>query len=453
MSDALLSAEAARFRYPQHAVATGPFSLAVAEGELCLVSGASGTGKSTLARLLCGAIPHLYRGELHGRVCVDGVASDRLPLWRLSQTVGLVTQNPAAQLLASTVRAEVAFGLETLGLAGDAVRARTSAALAASGLERFAERDPRSLSGGEQQRLVLAAVMARRPRALVLDEPLSMLDTTAAAAVVRDLEALRDGGVAVVACEHRTAAFARLRQVRRMTLPGPTRGETAPPEPPAPIAGVRLQARRLRVEHGKRAVLRDVDLDLAGGQVVCLVGANGSGKTTLLRALAGLQPSSGHIDGWVDGRRMPPRLAMCFQNPDRQLFNATVRDELCFGRPTPDGEHYRRVLALLGLTEHEQTPPLLLSEGEKKRLGVAIMLMQPGLHGLCLDEPTLGQDDANRRALGGVVRRLAAAGFLCLAATHDHEWAASWADEVVELRDGRVHAVRPATDARAAACA
>ena len=135
----------------------------------------------------------------------------------------------------------MAFGLKTLGLDGATVRARTSAALAASGLERLAERDPRSLSGGEQQRLVLAAVMARRPRALVLDEPLSMLDTAAAAAVVRDLAALRDAGVAVVAFEHRTALFAPLRQVRRMALPAPTRCEAPLPEALAPVAGVRLR--------------------------------------------------------------------------------------------------------------------------------------------------------------------------------------------------------------------
>jgi len=441
---AIISVEGAAFRYRGSRGPVGPFSLTAHEGELTLVCGPSGCGKSTLARMLAGLIPHLYRGELTGRVTTLGRASHDVPLWQLSQTVGLVMQNPATQLLASTVAGEITFGLENLGLPGGQVKARLKEALERFGLSGLAGRDPRTLSGGEQQRLILAAVMARRPQALVLDEPLSMLDTTSALDALGHLDRLRQEGCAVVAFEHRRAYFEHLTGVKRLELPGaPMHDEPEVPELPRRLSAFRLSVDSLGVELGGRAVLSDLDLELAGGQVAALVGANGSGKTTLLRALAGLQPHSGRLTGFVSGAGSPPRLGLVFQNPDRQIFNPTVRQEILFGLPEPDDQLYRGVVALLGLGPYEDQPPLLLSEGEKKRLALATVLLRPQLSGLCLDEPNLGQDARHRRLLGRMLRHLASAGYLCLVATHDLGWAVEWADRLLMLRSGRLVADGP----------
>jgi energy-coupling factor transporter ATP-binding protein EcfA2 len=356
-----------------------------------------------------------------------------------------VAQNPAAQLLASTVRDEVDFGLRTLGLDGRAAAARRDAALAAAGLTGLAGRDPLTLSGGEQQRLVIAAIAARQPRSVVLDEPLSMLDAHGAAAVVAQLDRLRAGGAAVVVCEHRRAAFAALDDVHHHQLPGAAALEPERPLPALPsVAPFRLAVDQLAVRVAGRPLLRDVSLALAGGEVVVVLGANGAGKTTLLRALAGLQPHDGHIGGMRDGAAAPPRLGLCFQNPDCQLFNPSVAAELRFGHAAAaDDARYRAVLDLLGLRAYEQRAPLLLSEGEKKRLGIAIMLLQPGLCGVCLDEPTLGQDADGRRLLGRLARHLAQCGYLCVVATHDVEWAAAWGDRFVLLAEGALAATGP----------
>jgi len=434
----VVTAEQAAFRYPGKASAVGPFDLQVKPGELHLLCGASGCGKSTLARMLCGTIPHLYRGRMDGRVIVGGHRSEDTPLWQLSTQVGLVSQNPAAQLLASSVRDEIVFGLENLGLDRDEIDDRVETALGEFGLHKLAERDPRTLSGGEQQKLIVAAVAARKPSTLVLDEPLSMLDSASAARLVGALDRLRSEGSAVVAFEHREGGFSRLDNVSRHRLSEPASDDEPLPELPTQVPAFCLSADRVGVELGGRPVLRDVDLSFAGGQVWALIGANGSGKTTLLRTLAGLQRHSGRIDGHLSGSSTRPRLGLCFQNPDRQIFNPTVRQEILFGCPNPDHAFYDRVVTLLGLAAYQDTPPLLLSEGEKKRLALAILLMRPGLSGVCLDEPTLGQDERHRRLLGGVVRRLASAGYLCVIATHDLQWAAEWADDVLLLRGGRV---------------
>lgn len=436
-SATLISAADVCYRYLGSDTPIGPFSYAVDRGEFHVISGASGCGKSTFARILSGVIPHLYRGRLQGRVLIDGRPTDRVPLWHLSSQVGLVSQNPAAQVFAATVEEEIRFGLENLGLTDADIERRLHAALDSAGLQALADRDPRTLSGGEQQLLVIAAIMARQPQAIVLDEPLSMLDSASARRIVDHLQALRRDGTAVVAFEHRTAAFADVACVRHLHLDAAPTDVDDVPACEALVPAFRLALSGLGVQLGGQQVLHDIDLTMTGGQVVAVVGPVGAGKTTLLRALVGLQSHTGQRT-WLSDSRQTPRLALCFQNPDRQFFTPTVREEIRYGLPHCDEGFYQNVLALLGLAQHEDHPPLLLSEGEKKRLGLAVALLRPGLCGICLDEPTLGQDDRHRRRIGAIVRRLAAAGYLCVVATHDVEWALRWCDHMVALRAGQV---------------
>jgi energy-coupling factor transporter ATP-binding protein EcfA2 len=165
--------------------------------------------------------------------------------------------------------------------------------------------------------------------------------------------------------------------------------------------------------------------------VIAVVGRNGVGKTTLLRALAGLQKHTGSVT--VNGERpdrsassRPSRsassrlgLGMVFQNADRQLFNATVRDEILYRVPGPDMARYDWLLEVLGLARYEIVPPLLLSEGEKKRVALATVLMRGPRHGLLLDEPALGQDAAHKAVLIRLARALARAGQVVMLTTHD----------------------------------
>lgn len=437
--DEVLRAGAVSFQYPQNQQGFGLFSLSVRPGESVLISGLSGSGKSTLARCLTGIIPHLYRGRFHGEVWLDGLRTDRTPLWRLSEKAGFVFQNPALQMITPTVEEEILFGLENLGLSRTVMRERLEEALAVFGLASMRLRSPQSLSGGEQQKLALAAALARKPPVLVLDEPLSMLDTTSSLALVGHLCDQIDAGLSTILLEHREAYLRAIPGLRIEKL-----GEPAGPELPAlgsqpdePRPEQTLKIEHLRVMRGGREILKDLSVDLHSGQIVALVGPNGAGKTTFLRALAGFQSYLGQISLAQGGES--PRFGMVFQNPDVQLFNATVREEILYQVAQPDMPWYQWLMAMLDLQRYEQMPPLLLSEGEKRRVALATVLMRRPGSGILLDEPALGLDHVHKAVLLHLLRALANQGMFVIFSTHDLELAAQ-ADHLILLGGGELAA-------------
>jgi energy-coupling factor transport system ATP-binding protein len=442
---AVVRAERVAFRYPQHDYGLRPTSLRVEEGDAVFISGPSGSGKSTLARCLVGLIPHLYRGQFSGEVWLDGLNTAQTPMWQLAERAGLVFQNPAAQMLAVSVEEELIFGLENLGLSRAAIRERLGTTLSRFGLENLRSHSPHTLSGGEKQKLALAAMMSREPSVLVLDEPLSMLDSSAATELVGHLSELASSGTTIIVCEHRDEYLRPITNLRTIHVNGagarelPEALHHAPLPIESPGSQLSLRVSGLTVELGGRPILRDLNFTAPGGEVIAIVGRNGVGKTTLLRSLVGLQSFAGSV--LVGGE--PPDLGLVFQNADLQLFNATVRNEILFRLPEPDLTRYNWLLEVLGLKSYETTPPLLLSEGEKKRVALATVLMRGPRHGLLLDEPALGQDSLHKARLVQLTRALADAGQLVIITTHDLELAAQ-VDRLLLLGpDGLVADGRP----------
>jgi energy-coupling factor transport system ATP-binding protein len=444
----MLRARQVSFRYPQEDHGLPPVSLEVMPGEMTLVTGPSGCGKSTLARCLMGLIPHLYHGELSGEVWVNGYRTSEVPMWQLAEKAGMVFQNPAAQMLSPTVEDEIIFGLENLGLERGEMKSRLEATLQEFNLTHMRDRNPQTLSGGEQQRLALAAIIARQPEALILDEPLSMLDTTAAMDLIAYLERFVAGGKALVMFEHRKEYLDGVSRLRHLALEGKSKADdfqqdeiTLPSR-----SGFKAEIEGLNVQLGGRAVFKNFNLSLTSGQVVAVVGRNGVGKTTLLRSMCGLQKHGGSVKAITPEGSQRPDFGMVFQNPDLQLFNASVRDELLYRLPNPDMAYYSWLIAELGLEPYENTPPLLLSEGEKKRVALGLVLMRHPAHGLLLDEPSLGQDNTHKTVLMRLLRTLADAGYLVVMTTHDLTLA-SHADRLVLLGQGGEVTADGATEA------
>lgn len=516
----------------------------VPEGELVLLVGPSGVGKSTVLGAVSGLVPHFTGGTLSGRVTVAGRDTRTHKPRELADVVGTVGQDPLAHFVTDTVEDELAYGMESLGLAPEVMRRRVEETLDLLGLAGLRDRPIATLSGGQRQRVAIGSVLTPHPRVLVLDEPTSALDPAAAEEVLAVLQRLvHDLGTTILMAEHRlerviqyadrvvllpapgespivgdpsavmavspvfppvvdlgrlagwsplpltvrdarrraaglrdrlsaaagergrTDAGARglvppARQGRTPVRPAPLedgsprvdaaaplrrllrRRSTPAPPRPSHIADVHgLSVRRDRID-----ALRRVDLTVAPGETVALMGRNGAGKSTLLGSLVGLvTPSAGSVRvGGVEPHRTPPpdlvrRVGLVPQEPRDLLYADTVADE-CTAADRDAGAEPGTCRTLVsgllpGITD--DTHPRDLSEGQCLALALAVVLTaRPPL--LLLDEPTRGLDYAAKARLVAVLRGLAAEGHAIVLATHDVELAAEIAHRVVLLAEGEV---------------
>ena len=506
-----VSVEKVSFAYESSALrALTAVSFSQRRGEMIGILGASGAGKSTLAKCLNYVIPGFEEGRFEGVVRIGGRAlgggrvSDYAPL------VGMVFQDFEAQLFSTNVAHEVAFAMEQVGMDRAEMAGRIGPALEAVGLSGFEHRDPTSLSGGEKQRLAIAAVMALRPSVIVLDEPTTDLDPDGKAEVFALIRRLRDEGLSLVVIEHE---IEEMRGCDRLIILREGRvAADGPPEEILPrldlledcgvhqpdfsrlfarlgltdyarsvdeaeqILRARYRPRQAHFTNGDHAerpsearsepvlievdrvsysypqgplVLSDVSLRIAPGEFVAIAGHNGSGKTTLAKQIVGLyQPSSGTIR--INGRdraSLPAAESAAFagyvfQNPDHQIFSATVDEEVAFGprnfRLSSDEIERRclEVLTAVGLTDKRSRDPFLLGKGERQRLAVAsVLALRPRL--LILDEPTTGLDWREQRRMMAMITELNRAGTAIVIISHTPWLVAEYARRVVLMKSGR----------------
>jgi len=192
------------YSYPTTPNALVDIDLKIHRGEVLGVIGPNGAGKSTFCKSLNGLVPHFYGGTVKGRVLVDGKDTLEMTPAELSLKVGLVFQEPESQLsgLSLTVEDEVGFGLSMLGFPSELIRERAREALEKVGLKGFEKRSPFELSGGEQQRLAIATVLAMKPEVMVLDEPVALLDPIGKYEVLSTVIELASEGSTIVIAEH-----------------------------------------------------------------------------------------------------------------------------------------------------------------------------------------------------------------------------------------------------------
>jgi len=471
-------------------------SLEVGRGELLLLAGASGSGKTTLLRCINGLIPRSYKGEVTGRVLLNGVDNSGLTLAQISQMAGTVLQDPERQILGTRVLAEVAFGLENLGLPREEILERVETALETLGIAHLRERETFNLSGGEKQKVALAGILAMRPSLLLLDEPLASLDPASARETLALVRRLADEGLSVLMVEHRVEdvlhiqpdrvlflAEGRVRYLgpveglsevvdyREIKMPAPVvieRAAAAPPPPPlelipsgrdengaaAPL--VQFEEVSFHYQDGPD-VLREINLSINRGDIIAVLGPNGAGKTTLVKHAIGLiKPSSGRV--LVSGKdtrtqsvaQIAQTLGYVFQSPSHMLFAPTVREELAFGptnlRHPPETiqKEVAQALEIVNLSDRENDPPLALSFGQQKRVSIAaILAMRSRI--LIMDEPTAGQDYRNYMEFMDAILQLP--GFeAILFITHDIDLAVIYANRVWVVNGGQIIADGPPSE-------
>ena len=503
----MIDFDAVSITYPEAKLpAIRGVSLHIPEGELCLVVGRTGVGKSTLLGAINGLVPHFTGGVLAGRVTVAGLDTRTHPPRELAGVVGVVMQDPVNGFVTDTVEEELAYGMEQHAVPAAVMRKRVEETLDLLGISDLRRRAVRSLSGGQQQRVAIGSVLTSHPRVLVLDEPTSALDPAAAEDVLAALTRLvHDLGVTVVLAEHRLERVIEYADMVVVVDPGGSvscgtpsdmmrLSDVAPPvvrlgqvagwdplplsvrdarrlsgdlrellehRSPGPVVASHqprraLQARRLTVRYGDVVAVSDVDLDLHAGQVLALMGRNGSGKTSLLWALQGSGVRhSGSValerDG-ADPARLAPseartRVGLVPQSPGDLLYLSTVAAEcaLADGESNQDHGACRAILDKIVPNISDDAHPRDLSEGQRLALALAVQLCpRPAI--IMLDEPTRGLDEAAKIRFAGVIKELADDGRAIVVATHDVEFVANVADRVVVLADGEIVADGPTAD-------
>lgn len=468
-------------------------SFSLSESEFVLVIGETGIGKSSILRLMNGLVPHHTGGILSGEIEVAGRSTRLLKPGELSDVVGIVGQNPINGFVCEVVEDEIAFTLETLGIPPEAMRKRVEEVLDLLALTELRNREISSLSGGEQQRVAIAAALVAQPRVLLLDEPTSALDPIAAEEVLSILHRLvSDLGLTVVIAEHRLERVIQF--VDRILLIkgsgevdlGPTKSimsssKIAPPlvelsrvvnlpevaltvrefRKAAPDLKLNIQSStpKTGVELAKiealsasyrdsdsQFALQKVSLKIHSGEILAIMGRNGAGKSTLLKSLVGLTPIlSGKVTVLgrdpreLTGPELIAAVGFVPQEAGDLLIESSIqrecaradKDNACaFG--TTIGIYEK----LSGDTRFE-VHPRDLSEGQKLCLALSLILSaDPKI--VVLDEPTRGLDYQAKRKLIEILRSISSQERAVVLATHDVELVAELGDRVVFLADGEL---------------
>jgi len=447
-------------------------SLHIRRGELVLLCGESGCGKTTLTRLINGLIPHYYEGNLAGEVLVNGSDVTKTELYELSKTVGSVFQNPRSQFFNVETDSELAFACENQGLPFDEIEARLDDTIAHLKIESLMGRNIFKLSGGEKQKIACGCVHTAVPEIIVLDEPSSNLDARATADLAKIIEHWRSEGRTIVIAEHRLhylRAFAdRIIFMKNGAI-----------EREFTIAEAQAQTPALWAELGLRPLLFDdlessvnstaavekiklCDFDFAykdgcdalragsfeipRGGIIAMIGHNGAGKSTLARCLCGLNKrfrGTVRIGERTLTRRTLLRSAyMVMQDVNHQLFCENVRAEVLLSSPTEDEVRVDELLASLNLSELAELHPMSLSGGQKQRVAVAGALAAER-ELIIFDEPTSGLDLRHMQQVSALIRDLRDGGKTVFVISHDLELILQACDHVIQLKDGKIRANYP----------
>jgi energy-coupling factor transport system ATP-binding protein len=468
-------------------------SLTIPKGQTLLLTGASGSGKTTIIRLINGLIPHYYQGNLEGEINVAGFDIAKTELYELAGVVGTVFQNPRSQFFSVDTDGEIVFGPENIGMDAGKIKERKHDIVDEMHIEKLMGRSLFELSGGEKQSIACASVSALLPEIILLDEPSSNLDQKAIGNLREVIKRWKDQGKTIIISEHRLWYLKDMVDRVIYMEAGKIRHEWSGREFAAmdkekvrslqmrPLAvsdmmspsylgrendineqeisdGIELKEfyfsynskpylirKKKFKENDEGLSLCIPKLSLPKNAVIGVIGHNGTGKSTFLKCVCGLEKDCpGIIE--TEGREYKgkERLKICYmvmQDVNHQLFTDSVEAEVLLSMEEEDKERADRILESLGILEFKEKHPMALSGGQKQRVAIASAIATEAKLVL-FDEPTSGLDFCHMEKVGGLLRSLAASGNTILVATHDPELIELCCDYVLCIENGKVGYLR-----------
>lgn len=459
-----------RYKDSEQAQSLKHVSFHIASGEVVLLCGRSGCGKTTITRLINGLIPHFYEGNVMGGVTVAGQDVLAQPITKTAQSVGSVFQNPRSQFFNVDSTSEIVFGCENMGWSFEMIDARLQEVVGVFALTPLLDRNLFHLSGGEKQKIACASVSMADPPVMVLDEPASNLDPGAIRLLAMVIAEWKRQGKTIVIAEHRLTYLRKVAD-RVIYMEEGRIVQDLPAEQFWQIPDVDICARGLRttkmiefhegraacIDERERFHIQDLrfsrkegltlqipELSLPCGAIIGILGENGSGKTTLARCLCGLEKSCKGkfvLAGKSLSRRERLRRSfLVMQDVNHQLFTESVEEEVLISMSGCEDEKEaaaERILASMDLLPFRELHPLALSGGQKQRVAVASALAsQKDL--LLFDEPTSGLDRQHMLEVAENLRRLSALGKTIFLITHDPELVQECCEYFVFLSRGEV---------------
>ena len=441
----------------------------ISKGEVVLLCGKSGCGKTTITRLINGLIPNYYEGEIRGEVVLDERQVSGQPIAETAKSVGSVFQNPRSQFFNVDTTSELVFGCENMGWNLVDIEKKLGQVTRDFRIENLLGRNLFHLSGGEKQKIACAAVTMSDPEILVLDEPASNLDWKAIRMLSDIVGMWKAKGKTVIIAEHRLGYLKQVadrviymengRIIQDVTAkefwalsPEEIRGRGLrsintiefPESKTSKKDKINLEFQNFQFGYQKVLNLDIETLSVPKGVIVGVIGNNGAGKTTFARCLCGLERHAiGQLKMEEKIYKRQARLKnsyLVMQDVNHQLFTESVEEEVLIGMPGKEENNRLKgeeILRSMDLFQLKDLHPLSLSGGQKQRVAVASALSSHK-EILVFDEPTSGLDYHHMIEVADNLKKLSEMGKTLFIITHDPELIAECCNYIIFMEQGKV---------------
>lgn len=441
-------------------------NLNIKKGELIVLTGKSGSGKTTVTRLINGLAGSFYEGKVSNKIYVNKFESSHLSMWEKGKVIGSVFQDPRSQFFSTEVEGEIAYGCENYGYKTKKIQNRVNRAINDLEICNLKGKKLLDLSNGEKQKVAIASVYAVSPEIYVFDEPSSNLDIKSTKQLGLLIKYLKECGKTIIVSEHRiwyliniadrfihmekgkiaqinnrkemlakTTDMLRSQGIRSMVKPSINKNLIHNNMKKSKDI---LKVTNLSFFYGKKDIFSSLSFSIKEGEIVAITGENGAGKTTLARILCGLiKQKTGEIliaNKIANKKSRMKKIRYIPHDTDSQLFGESVLNEILL--TIEDNDYNSRkafeLIDKMNLKESINKHPSTLSGGQKQRLVLASALMEKRKI-LIFDEPTSGLDAENMYMVAETMKNIVSRGITILIITHDTEMIEACCDRCIEL--------------------